>query len=159
MDYIRRRAVLSDHYNVPLQDVDYFILELYEGQKMSGQQIVDKIKKDTGQELSPKTILRIVKRYGSERTAAEAFRLAASQGRIRWAYKEKKVRRITLLPKLRLAVMKKDNFRCVWCGYGAPQVNIEIDHIVPVSQGGKNILENLQVMCHECNMAKASEER
>lgn len=33
---------------------------------------------------------------------------------------------------------------------------LTIDHIVPLSKGGKNGLYNLQVCCNKCNMKKAN---
>ena len=31
-----------------------------------------------------------------------------------------------------------------------------IDHVVPISQGGKNFFYNLQLLCHKCNQKKAA---
>lgn len=37
--------------------------------------------------------------------------------------------------------------------------NLEIDHIVPLSEGGSNDLENLWLLCVECHKRKTSAER
>jgi len=62
---------------------------------------------------------------------------------------------------LRLKVLNRDNFRCRFCGR-SPATNIgvilHIDHITPFSKGGKNILENLQVLCEDCNLGKSDQE-
>jgi len=42
--------------------------------------------------------------------------------------------------------------RCLSCGTSE---NIEIDHVMPVSLGGSNDLDNLQPLCHRCNSKKA----
>jgi 5-methylcytosine-specific restriction endonuclease McrA len=34
--------------------------------------------------------------------------------------------------------------------------NVTIDHIVPISKGGGNILSNLQLAHYECNQAKGN---
>ena len=34
-------------------------------------------------------------------------------------------------------------------------VVMTIDHIIPLSKGGKNVLENMQPMCYNCNQKKA----
>jgi hypothetical protein len=57
---------------------------------------------------------------------------------------------------LRFDVLEKDNFTCQYCGAKATDdsVLLEIDHIVPVSQGGGNNIENLTTSCKKCNMGK-----
>jgi len=62
--------------------------------------------------------------------------------------------------KLRLKVLYRDNFRCVFCGRSPalnPGVNLHIDHIKPFSKGGKTTLENLQTLCQECNLGKSNQ--
>ncbi|MBI1327449.1 MAG: hypothetical protein GC136_07375 [Alphaproteobacteria bacterium] len=62
---------------------------------------------------------------------------------------------------LKVKVLEKDNFKCVFCGK-SPTTDIgtrlHIDHIVPFSKGGKTILENLQVLCVECNLGKGAQD-
>ncbi len=52
---------------------------------------------------------------------------------------------------LRAAVLVRDGGRCRRCGRA---INLEMDHIVPVSKGGKTEESNLQVLCRRCNRAK-----
>jgi hypothetical protein len=55
--------------------------------------------------------------------------------------------------KLRYSVFKRDNFKCVCCGSEFVK-DLEVDHIMPVSKGGSNSLDNLQTLCNECNSKK-----
>lgn len=48
-------------------------------------------------------------------------------------------------------VMKRDNYRCVYCGSTS---NLTIDHVVPKSKGGKTSWENLVTACNPCNNKK-----
>lgn len=43
------------------------------------------------------------------------------------------------------------NWRCVCCGQEAP---LTADHVIPVSKGGTNDIENIQPLCRSCNSAK-----
>lgn len=58
---------------------------------------------------------------------------------------------------LRYDVMHRDQFRCQLCGATAEDgVKLHVDHILPVSKGGKTELSNLRTLCERCNMGKGS---
>ena len=59
---------------------------------------------------------------------------------------------------IRYQVLKRDNFRCTSCGAMAQThgVSLHIDHIVPVSRGGKTEMNNLQTLCEPCNLGKSN---
>lgn len=49
-------------------------------------------------------------------------------------------------------VMMVDDFTCVYCG--RRNVDMTVDHFVPRSQGGPDVLANLMTACAECNRRK-----
>jgi 5-methylcytosine-specific restriction protein A len=55
--------------------------------------------------------------------------------------------------QIRLKVFSRDKYRCVECGKSA---HLTIDHILPISKGGTDELNNLQTMCDGCNQRKAN---
>lgn len=63
-----------------------------------------------------------------------------------------------LSPKKRFEVLKRDNFRCQYCGKTGKDVTLEVDHINPKSKWGTDDMENLITCCRECNMGKWNEE-
>ncbi len=56
--------------------------------------------------------------------------------------------------EIREAVLKRDNFTCQYCGRKGEGVELEIDHIIPMTRGGKTDIRNLITACKECNRAK-----
>ena len=48
-----------------------------------------------------------------------------------------------------------DNYTCRMCGKYTDGVGLQIDHIMPVSKGGKSVPSNLQVLCSKCNGRKS----
>lgn len=60
--------------------------------------------------------------------------------------------------KLRHEVFKRDGYRCRECGASKDETSLEIDHIVPVARGGTNDIDNLQILCRECNRMKHTDE-
>ena len=59
--------------------------------------------------------------------------------------------------ELREQVISKYGNQCMMCGASgySPGVEIQIDHIVPWSKGGKTVLDNLQPLCSRCNKEKS----
>jgi hypothetical protein len=54
--------------------------------------------------------------------------------------------------KLRSSVFRRDNFTCTYCTERGGR--LECDHIIPVSRGGTEALENLTTACFACNRSK-----
>lgn len=60
---------------------------------------------------------------------------------------------------LRYDVMKRDGFRCKLCGATAKDgVKLHVDHIKPVSRGGKTEMSNLRTLCERCNLGKGAKQ-
>lgn len=51
----------------------------------------------------------------------------------------------------RWEVWERDDFRCRACGV---RRFLTIDHVVPLSRGGTNDIDNLQTLCKPCNSSK-----
>lgn len=71
-------------------------------------------------------------------------------------YNEANQRKL-MTPELRERIKKRDNYTCQICGrYMPDEFGLEIDHIIPVSKGGRTVESNLQVLCCSCNRKKGS---
>lgn len=55
---------------------------------------------------------------------------------------------------LRFRVLKRDRFRCRYCGAHGSEVELQIDHVQPVIAGGSNHPRNLVTSCRRCNLGK-----
>jgi hypothetical protein len=53
-----------------------------------------------------------------------------------------------------LKVVRRDRQICQECNQNVPDTQIEIDHIIPESKGGPVSVENLRVLCKNCNRTK-----
>jgi 5-methylcytosine-specific restriction endonuclease McrA len=53
----------------------------------------------------------------------------------------------------RLFVWQRDGGRCRNCG---SQANLHFDHVIPQSWGGSSTVENVQVLCRDCNLRKGA---
>lgn len=66
---------------------------------------------------------------------------------------QKATRKVT--KSTRFEVLKRDSFKCQYCGATAPETVLHVDHIEPVSRGGSNDLTNLITSCSGCNLGKS----
>jgi 5-methylcytosine-specific restriction protein A len=59
--------------------------------------------------------------------------------------------------RLRDLVLVRDGYRCCECGT-IKVAGMEVDHVVPVSRGGTDDLDNLRAMCAPCHRHKTARE-
>jgi hypothetical protein len=64
-------------------------------------------------------------------------------------------RRKSIPKRIRFEVFKRDSFKCQYCGKGAPEVILHVDHLHPVSKGGDADVLNLITACADCNAGKS----
>lgn len=58
--------------------------------------------------------------------------------------------------KKRFEILKRDNFVCRYCGAKAPDVFLQIDHVIAKSKGGSDDITNLISACEDCNRGKSN---
>lgn len=58
--------------------------------------------------------------------------------------------------RLRALVLMRDGARCQLCGANVQTgATLQVDHKVPWSKGGETVIENLQILCDQCNIGKS----
>lgn len=55
---------------------------------------------------------------------------------------------------LRIRILERDGYKCVYCGALAVEGPLEVDHVMPRSAGGSNDSTNLVTACRRCNNGK-----
>lgn len=60
--------------------------------------------------------------------------------------------RVPIPSDLRRSVFERDGGRCVECG---SNFDLQYDHVLPVAHGGATTVENLQLLCADCNRRKS----
>src|SRR4051812_40636672 len=58
--------------------------------------------------------------------------------------------------RLRYEILRRDNHACRYCGATAPDVKLNVDHVIPQSLGGSDKPDNLVPPCADCNAGKTS---
>jgi 5-methylcytosine-specific restriction endonuclease McrA len=49
--------------------------------------------------------------------------------------------------RLRYEILRRDNYACRYCGATAPDVKLNVDHVIPQSLGGSDKPDNLVTSC------------
>jgi 5-methylcytosine-specific restriction endonuclease McrA len=57
---------------------------------------------------------------------------------------------------LRERILRRDRYRCVYCGQEMPDEALTLDHVEPRMRGGDHSEGNLVAACRACNAEKGS---
>lgn len=60
--------------------------------------------------------------------------------------------------RTRFEILKRDGFRCRYCGATSIQSPLHVDHVIPVAEGGSDDPANLTAACAGCNLGKSDVE-
>ena len=56
-------------------------------------------------------------------------------------------------------VFLRDGYKCQYCGVSTTGKNATLDHVLPISHGGKSTFENAVCACATCNSNKGNDKR
>jgi len=60
------------------------------------------------------------------------------------------------LQRIRERILLRDEYTCRKCG--SVTVDLEVDHVVPLGDGGAESDNNRQCLCYQCHIKKTAEE-
>ena len=63
-------------------------------------------------------------------------------------------KRETIPREMRRAVFERDGGKCAQCG---SNFDLQYDHVLPVALGGATTIDNLQLLCGDCNREKGAD--
>lgn len=143
--------------NIPIENL--FENLVYVWTKLGHQPKYDDLSKDVSLYSSG----TYEKRFGTWRKALEAFVSWANEGVSPPANQiipSRVVGRRTLRTanwRQRAIVLMRDGAKCELCG-ATPQsgAKLHIDHVIPWSKGGETVLDNLRVLCEQCNIGRSN---
>lgn len=52
--------------------------------------------------------------------------------------------------------LERQDYKCAYCGCGLTLIDSTLDHVIPLSEGGRTYIDNLVSACGPCNIAKGS---
>lgn len=58
--------------------------------------------------------------------------------------------------RLRFEILRRDQFKCRYCGTVAAERELRVDHVIPEALGGSSDPSNLAAACEPCNTGKTS---
>lgn len=112
-------------------------------------QLADWAQKAVDKRLHPSEII-----YGGKDSAATQRVRGVQKSKPGKAVGAKERERRKLTNSLRYRVMRRDAFHCVLCGATGKEDRLVVDHILPISKGGKTTITNLRALCQTCNSGK-----
>lgn len=116
----------------------------------AGYYATDKVRWELGEQ---RTVLHggVNRGSGRQSTLELATIIAVDGPRFKLRYAEDRV------PLSRAMLFSRDRLVCAYCGGSFPGSQLEMEHVVPRSLGGRSIWQNLVSACRHCNQRKGNQ--
>lgn len=158
--YQKNKDKIKQYY---IQNVDK-IYEYRQNYKVLNRDAINKKKKEYYKENKEK-IKKTARRYREEnlekiRLNARIYR-TTEKGRLSEKNKNHKRRALTRDGDVRTIQLKElidRSKKCYWCESKINKKDYHIDHIMPLSKGGRHTISNLVITCPKCNLQKNSKD-
>ncbi len=96
-------------------------------------------------------VLRVKKAIYDEEVDLSNLKAAVANLEAAIEYRKSKAKRMSIPEDVKLVVWARDGGACSHCG---SKMNLQFDHIIPLSKGGSNSEANIQILCQLCNLKK-----
>ena len=123
-----------------------------EEEEMKLKELIDKRKKENDNKFKQNVKRQLLEKERNKSLESEAIQELIQDGLISENYFSK-YNRVSIPSHVKEAVWKRDKQSCVDCG---SRENLEFDHNIPVSKGGSNTVNNIQLLCQRCNRKKSN---
>lgn len=133
--------------------IDYYtnITNNMVGKVLRGRSIVEKDKKDymlSGFASLTTDNIEVLKKL----CLSKIHEFNVARGQDVWEHRRKSKGYVS--GTVRYEVLKSAKYKCELCGVSADVKALEVDHIVPRSNGGSDDITNFQALCYSCNASK-----
>jgi 5-methylcytosine-specific restriction enzyme A len=111
------------------------------------------------QKIARKAIRELINEVNTHKKSQSAKQIVSkseirsSQSKIN---NKKQTRSRYISASVRVSVLNRDKYKCVFCGRNSQHIELEVDHIIPFSKGGSSDISNLQTLCFDCNRGKGT---
>ena len=138
-------------YDISQQEYYQSIVDKMVGQVLRKNKVVEK---ENGfysligyESLSPEEVLTLIELCNKR--LADFIEKRGKQ-----VFEHRKKNRNPVPGSIRYEVLKRAKSRCELCGISMEEKALEVDHIVPKNNGGKDSIDNYQALCYSCNANK-----
>lgn len=98
-------------------------------------------------------------RHREERNAASRAYFKTHHNKARAAFNRRRVRKYQAEGSHTEAeweaLKAQHNYTCLCCGKCEPEIELQRDHIIPLTKGGSDYITNIQPLCRSCNSSKS----
>jgi hypothetical protein len=138
---------IEDHFDKPLRiGADKAALFYFEKMLFMSE------RPPSNEEECEEFALRIKKICFQQREELVSLKSIAANYEAALTYRQSGSRREPIPDDVKMVVWARDGETCVRCGM---KQQLHFDHMIPVSKGGANSEENIQLLCQTCNLKKS----